>query len=280
MAHESLPVHSYPVIHHSLLPSDRCSSTSSVENSKPQRKLGRSGFISVRVSIINIYKTFICPLPNFLSVVHETVSSTFVFRMSIFEQCVVYCCRYEYSSSDAMSIDQNSSAMDYGGSSSHSINNHSLTTLHPSNVPLCHSQSAAAHSHTLGVNYVASTSSTLSYVTSATCSASVSTDSHISGPTSLSMPCGEDISKESLYSPTDDSTRQQPNHLTSHSDITTESTIDSLRWSNVCSDEEKELERIKLYKENRRKRYEDALQQRRTQQSQLAGSKYYTIDNP
>ena len=183
-----------------------------------------------------------------------------------------------------MSVDNTSTTMDCGGSSSQSTANHSLSSLNPSSVPLYHSQSAATH--TLGVNHVPSASSTLSNltdVTSATCSASVSTDSCISGPSytseTLSMPCS-DISKESLYSPTDDPIRrQQPNHLTSHSEIT-EPTDDSLRWTNVCSDEDKELKRIELYKENRRKRYEDALKQRRTQQSQPAGSVYYTSDDP
>ena len=34
---------------------------------------------------------------------------------------------------------------------------------------------------------------------------------------------------------------------------------EALRWSNVCSDSEEEEERLRLYKENRRRRYIDAL---------------------
>ena len=35
--------------------------------------------------------------------------------------------------------------------------------------------------------------------------------------------------------------------------------VESLRWDTICSDEEKEEERISRYKQNRRKRYENAL---------------------
>lgn len=43
------------------------------------------------------------------------------------------------------------------------------------------------------------------------------------------------------------------------------SMLESLRWERECSDEEREKERIKLYKANRRKRYENALEERKTQ---------------
>jgi len=41
--------------------------------------------------------------------------------------------------------------------------------------------------------------------------------------------------------------------------------VESLRWEKQCSDEEKEIERIEVYKANRRKRYENALEERRKQ---------------
>ena len=39
------------------------------------------------------------------------------------------------------------------------------------------------------------------------------------------------------------------------------STQESLRWDNECSDEEKEKERIEMYKTNRRKRYNNLLKE-------------------
>ena len=47
-------------------------------------------------------------------------------------------------------------------------------------------------------------------------------------------------------------------------DASTCSVLESLRWEKECSDEEKERERIEQYKANRRKRYENALEERRT----------------
>ncbi len=41
--------------------------------------------------------------------------------------------------------------------------------------------------------------------------------------------------------------------------------IESLRWDHECSDEEKEEERIEIYKVNRRKRYENALTEKKEQ---------------
>ena len=48
-------------------------------------------------------------------------------------------------------------------------------------------------------------------------------------------------------------------------DASVSSMLESLRWEQECSDEEKEKERIKEYKANRRKRYENALEERKTQ---------------
>ena len=45
-----------------------------------------------------------------------------------------------------------------------------------------------------------------------------------------------------------------------HSDPLDNSLNKTLRWENICSDSEDESERITLYKENRRKRYIEALQ--------------------
>ncbi len=46
----------------------------------------------------------------------------------------------------------------------------------------------------------------------------------------------------------------------SDNDFVCDSSNDTLRWDNVCSDSEEETERLRLYKENRRKRYIDALE--------------------
>ena len=48
-------------------------------------------------------------------------------------------------------------------------------------------------------------------------------------------------------------------------DPSVSSMLESLRWERECSDEEREKERIKQYKANRRKRYENALEERKTQ---------------
>ena len=48
-------------------------------------------------------------------------------------------------------------------------------------------------------------------------------------------------------------------------DPSVSSMLESLRWERECSDEEREEERIKQYKANRRKRYENALEERKTQ---------------
>ena len=48
-------------------------------------------------------------------------------------------------------------------------------------------------------------------------------------------------------------------------DASVGSMMESLRWEQECSDEEKEERRIELYKANRRKRYENALEEKRTQ---------------
>ena len=53
------------------------------------------------------------------------------------------------------------------------------------------------------------------------------------------------------------------------------SVLESLRWDQEYSDEEKEKERIELYKENRRKRYENALAEKKAQLSFCAAKKYY-----
>ena len=50
------------------------------------------------------------------------------------------------------------------------------------------------------------------------------------------------------------------------------SMLESLRWERECSDEEREKERIKLYKANRRKRYENALEERK---AHISRSPYY-----
>ena len=47
-------------------------------------------------------------------------------------------------------------------------------------------------------------------------------------------------------------------------DSTTELGLENLRWEEELSDEEEEKERIEKYKENRRKRYEKALLERKT----------------
>lgn len=53
------------------------------------------------------------------------------------------------------------------------------------------------------------------------------------------------------------------------------SSMESLRWEQQYSDEEKEKERIEVYKANRRKRYENALKEKRNQLD-LTRPPYYT----
>lgn len=55
------------------------------------------------------------------------------------------------------------------------------------------------------------------------------------------------------------------NHPGVSNDASVSSMLESLRWERECSDEEREKERIKVYKANRRKRYENALEERKTQ---------------
>jgi hypothetical protein len=57
-------------------------------------------------------------------------------------------------------------------------------------------------------------------------------------------------------------------------DPSVSSMLESLRWERECSDEEREMERIREYKANRRKRYENALEERKTQI--ITRAPYYT----
>ena len=58
---------------------------------------------------------------------------------------------------------------------------------------------------------------------------------------------------------------------------TSEVSLESLRWENPCLDEEKEKERIEIYKVNRRKRYENAMEEKKAQLSLCTTNKakYY-----
>ena len=58
------------------------------------------------------------------------------------------------------------------------------------------------------------------------------------------------------------STSSRPSKVSQGS--TTELGLENLRWEEELSDEEEEKERIEKYKENRRKRYEKALLERKT----------------
>lgn len=56
--------------------------------------------------------------------------------------------------------------------------------------------------------------------------------------------------------------------------------VESLRWDRRCSDEGEEKHRIEIYKENRRKRYEKALEERKARLSLCTTNnkvKYYVI---
>lgn len=48
--------------------------------------------------------------------------------------------------------------------------------------------------------------------------------------------------------------------------------LESLRWEQECSDEEREQARIEVYKANRRKRYENALEERRAEIAGASGT--------
>jgi hypothetical protein len=56
--------------------------------------------------------------------------------------------------------------------------------------------------------------------------------------------------------------------------------VESLRWEGQCSDEEEERQRIEVYKDNRRKRYEKALEERKARLSLCTSTSkvnYYVI---
>ena len=64
------------------------------------------------------------------------------------------------------------------------------------------------------------------------------------------------------------------------SDKDTSVHVESLRWENQCSDEDEEKQRIEVYKENRRKRYEKALEERKARLSHCTPTSkvnYYVI---
>ena len=78
---------------------------------------------------------------------------------------------------------------------------------------------------------------------------------------------GASNSNNRVGSPTSDCHRKR--HGASDGNVSNESSVnsmlESLRWERECSDEEREKERIKVYKANRRKRYENALEERKAQ---------------
>ena len=63
------------------------------------------------------------------------------------------------------------------------------------------------------------------------------------------------------------------NHSGVSKDPSVSSMLESLRWEREYSDEEREQERIKVYKANRRRRYENALEERKTQM--ISKAPYY-----
>ena len=166
---------------------DRSSSNSSIENSKPILKVGRS-----------VLQMHVCVLSFYL-------------------------CRFDSSSSDAMSIGghtsaNSSAAMDAGSGGDH---NHSRTSpLVPSDLAVTRSAS------TLDV----------------TLTKTDTQDGHSHECLSSSSSCTAERDC---------------------GDVTECLSRESLRWEDKCSDAEKEKERLELYKENRRKRYEKALEERK-----------------
>lgn len=81
---------------------------------------------------------------------------------------------------------------------------------------------------------------------------SYSTHSHSNGASSPSVSIA---SSEDLTQPFSSPLHVNEQEKKSQSCAVLPATQESLRWENQCSDEEKERERIEVYKNNRRKRY-------------------------
>lgn len=175
------------------------SSSSSIENGKPTTKVGRS------------VKPENCPWTS-----NYTELS----------------CRFDYSSSDAMSI---------GGHTTSASSSAAMDTSSSGSMARVES---SAHSSTLPCD----PASTRSPLNSAAASAKA-------------------VERLLDHKPASGSS----------TDSSVEPVLESLRWERECSDEEKEKERIEIYKENRRKRYENALAERKAQLSLHTSNKvrYY-----
>lgn len=147
--------------------------------------------------------------------------------------------RYEYSSSDVMSIGHTSSstAMDVSSASQsiHGSPFQSKTQVQPS----LHSSMPPIPPDSSNI--------TVCSVMSNTCSTSTTTSQ---------------------------SSRKTEREMVNTADVSVPSMLESLRWDQEYSDEERERERIEVYKSNRRKRYEKALEERRTQV--MKKNPYYT----
>lgn len=144
------------------------------------------------------------------------------FRYNITRPTVLHCMhtvtRFDFSSSDAMSIGGCTSANSSGVSNRLSDSTHSPTT----DLAVTRSASAA------------------------------------SGTMAKSTGCEDDCGPVSEGSGCDHTCAGKKD---------TSVPVESLRWEHQCSDEEEERQRIEVYKENRRKRYENALEQRKAQLS-------------
>ena len=141
-----------------------------------------------------------------------------------------YALRFDYSSSDAMSIGgqtsaaSSSAAMEMSNGSGHSHSSSTPPTI-PSGLAVVRSESAP-----IGEKTTLDASS-----------------SHVSQRAVTVSIRGRDACTKGY--------RKDPVDLA----------LESLRWEHEYSDEEREKARIESYKENRRKRYENALAQRKAQ---------------
>ena len=191
--------------------------------------------------------------------------------LSLFSHALITV-RFDCSSSERMSTDHTSSSvMDTGTASPP----HTLTTAHSSHhhTPTAHSshrQTPAAHSshhqtptahsshhHTPTAHLDCSPTSGMDTPRGMLCEGEISHDVSLSTYRSHDSDMSHDTVPQS--SPGGHSPR-----------------ADTDRWGHVCSDEEQERRRLEVYKENRRKRYESALEEKL---SLLPRTDYYSADS-
>ena len=168
-----------------------------------------------------------------------------------------------------MSTDHtSSSAMDTGTLTPH---HHSIT----SHTVTLHSPVPSSPSTTLSVSVSTSTDTQLTLSTTRDSSHETvlsSSRSHDLSPdtshdTVLSPDMSHDLPERSHDQVFE---RPQPVHLSRGGTV---ARGDTDRWTHMCSDEEQEQQRLEVYKENRRKRYQNALEEKL---STLPRTAYYS----